>query len=783
MANPTIDYTMNEKLIYTYNTEDQQYHELDVSKITKVKIECYGASVANKDGTDIKALSKGGYTYGILDTTDIDKLYIYVGQTSQGRRGGWGWGLGGSSHTPRTFQVGLGGAGCSAVVTDPDDTNSVLMVAGGAGGGTNFAIYSDSGKLDDHGNKIQSVDVTYIPGGNGGGWTGTSAVGNYPIFGVNADVSGHSGHPGTQTGPGIGEQNGAGFTDGHGNTGGDGYTDNYGPNGESIGGGGNVGGSAGGGGGFYGGGGGCICGSGGSSYVAGNPNCPKQHPNGYKFTDSGTTTGGNPYVDGKVIITVLSVIGDPFDIESTVFVYQKRNNISVNIPFPYKQFTDMPFFITDKNGRLISERYYVRDNETTLRFKDNNPLGLNKYEDIRFTFCHNREKYAIKKFELNFITEDTVYRYEFKDSPYYSLLDLNTRFKVFYDRNELVLNQDCYINIYEGFLQLDTELVNVQPNKEITILCFYTGNKYTRAIQDLPMSGYIYLKKHLIDRNYSKDRMAVFVNGKLVPSKYMIDMSNNIHKISKDIQSRYNMEILNLSPKINSLVPFYKKNYYKLDIPEQYRYYDFPCIINILKSNIPHNRWYLDDDCNPIIFEGVLSNPDWYITLIHHGYKDTAKSPKLSYTLKFFKDDYDETPSNVNVITQLSYPTNDYEYNSDTSLLMGKINNTIHELSYDFPLLSISISTIIRSDIRGNKPPDGVLCRLEINKSSSNNIQRVYYELNSNDFEFPERVGIFEWVITDQPDGKGHVYYRKTVWLRPNNLKHIEDEVDEEENT
>lgn len=763
-------YKQNEYVRYDYYTPKQTYETLDVHNVKIMKIECYGAGTKCGGGN---GTAYGGYTYGTLySDSRIKNLYIFIGNHPNERTGGYGWGTGGKSVYPEgSKMMGYGGAGGTAVVTDPNDDKSVLMVAGGAGGGTDLAIAYDTNTQDKYGNEIINYNYQYYEGYNGGGFTGQpiteKTIENWP--GWNADGSGyHAGLPGTQTEPGKGgcinnstphSDEIAWMANGIGNRGGQGRPDN------SSSGGGTPGGAPGGGGGYYGGGGGCIRGGGGSGYVSGNPNCPVIHPDGFKFYDSNSVIGGNENYDGRVVVTILGYQPDVCDIGCTFTVYNPPESVDVTIPFPYKQFTDTVFFCTDIHGLFISDAYYERIGERTIRFKGNH-YNLNEYEDIRFVFCHNKNQYAIQKFEIHMVSKLGYHQYKIS-TPYYAILDLNMRFKVFYDRRELNQGTDYSIMIYDGILVLDNS-VTVEEGKDIDIVCFYTGSgdkiKYSHSTPELPMSGYFYLKKHEIDRNYNKNLMAVFVNGKLLPRDNITDMSNNIHKVNRNIKSRYNLQILNMSPKIKSLVPFYKKNYSAKEPPKQYKYQEFSCILEVPTNKIPHNRYKIDGVVNPLYLEGVLDHPEWYISLIHHGSSDYKV--RVSYKLKFFNNDYDDNPSKVNVLTQLSYPTKEQELDSNTCLLLGVIPEEIKDLYVDYSMFTLQIKTIMEMDTEHREPPDGILCMLQIDKPKYGYKPYIYYELTSNDYEVDNKIGIFEWVVSDEPDGKGHVYYRKTIWMR-----------------
>lgn len=441
----------------------------------------------------------------------------------------------------------------------------------------------------------------------------------------------------------------------------------------------------------------------------------------------------------------------------------------LDIPFPYKQFTEMEFFLTDSNGLFIPQIYYTRIDEYRIKIDNAEALGLDRGSEIRFTFCHNKGTYAVNKHEYNFKTVANKRDYQIT-SPYNDIMDLDMRIKVFYDRKFLYPTNNYKFNPYNGLLILDEDFV-FQGNKDLSLLCFYAGTKYNHAIPTIPMSGYLYFKKHEIDRNYNKDLFAVFVNGKLIPRNIITDMSNNIHKINKDIETRYNIEVMNMSPKIDCLVPFYKNASHINSIPKQYKYQEFSCMITVPTPDTIMNRYRLDGLLNPITFEDVLpDHPECYITLLHHGISESGKN--FRYDLKFFRDDYSPTSEAINVIGQVRQPGNDEDYveDSPTALLLGTIPDVLHEQYEDYPLMTVKAEAILKADTTyNNREIDGVLCRMEIEKPKKDKPRYVYYELNSTDYEKDNCVNIFEWIISEKPNGQGEVYYRKTVNLFPYN--------------
>lgn len=534
----------NGQTVFTFNPNNGIPVELDLTGIHSIRVQCYGAGSLCGDN---RTGSRGGYTSGILDTSKIDILYLTVGCLPKGRSGGLGFGKGGDSRYPEISQMmGYGGGGSSGVSLDKNDKNTAIMIAAGGGGGTDYIDYK--------GSKV------YLEGYDGGGYTGApilTANGNEDYDGADSWYRyGYTGQPGTQDQPGMGgsldkfstftttpDSNGTAFNGGPGKR--DLATDKV------------HGGAPGGGAGWYGGGGGDIRAGGGSSYISGDPKC-KAFPGRAEFTDTDIITGGNNQsFEGKIVITVLKAEADGKEFQSTITIAPNNAVLDIEIPFPYKQFTEMQFFVTDNEGRLIPQAYYDRIGERTIRIKNAVPFGITEEDDIKFTFCHNKGQYAVQKMELHISGEDGIRKYDI-NSPYYAMLDLRTRFKVFLNRKALVQGRDYSINIYRGFIKFEDHIM-IGLRDDIDIICFYTGTKYNKAIPELPMSGYIYFNKYEIDRNLNKNLMAVFVNGKLVQRKDILDISNNIHKVSRDIKSRYNLEVLNLSPRVDSLVPRFKR--------------------------------------------------------------------------------------------------------------------------------------------------------------------------------------------------------------------------------
>jgi hypothetical protein len=522
-------------------------------------------------------------------------------------------------------------------------------------------------------------------------------------------------------------------------------------------------------------------------------------------TPSGSNTGTNPtgtHTDGTgstTDTTTIKYFASYFDCRMAVnkLNYSKelftgKINVTVdstiilfNIPFPYAMFTDIEFFVTKMDGTLVPEYYYSRVSPTQIKF-NSNAIQISAGEQIRFTFCHKHEFYAVRKFEQSIETNGS-YEYQF-NSPYDNVVNLQKRVRVFYDRRFLYPDMELYkFDSDTGKIKFNSSF-NMGFGHLISFLCFYTGTKQNdKTISKLPMSGYIEFNRKYVDRIYDKDLFATFVNGKLVSKDKILDISSTIHKISTDIKTRNDLQVLNMSPRLNFFVPYLKMGYTKKKVATNEFLYEFPCTLKVYYPDVYHERYYINPNIlNPVEYQPMIpDNLDYYITLLHHGLNDSDKKNGVAYTINYFRDNYKTEAEAVKVIAQLRLKGNEEEFfpDSPTAVLLGTIGPTMTSNYYDKPLLTIQASTIFNADTTYNGMKDsidGIMCRMEINPISKDNYHRVFYELNTTYYERDTEVGIFEWVISDKPEGMGNVYYRKTIYMHPcNDVSNWEYDSDE----
>lgn len=145
------------------------------------------------------------------------------------------------------------------------------------------------------------------------------------------------------------------------------------------------------------------------------------------------------------------------------------------------------------------------------------------------------------------------------DSPivYSQPIDLGDRIMVFY--SGVYMDPSRYtIDKYNRQIVFNEEDVETDyKNKKVNIVCLYSGSSSSESIGYVPKSGYLTFDETKMDRNLNNELMMVFVNGMLVPKSKLYDLTNSLKKITRDIKSRYDLNIIKCSPVISELEPLY----------------------------------------------------------------------------------------------------------------------------------------------------------------------------------------------------------------------------------
>ena len=161
--------TLQDEYTFNYTGAEQTW---TVPVTGKYKLEVWGASAGNGQGT---GGATGGYSYGQINLTQGETLYVYVGGEGGGRSNPVG-GFNGGGDGARN-DSGAGGGGTDYRLGG-NTFNDRIVVAGGAGGGGYLYEGDEHGAPGGYGGDYQfgiGENASYSGGGGGGGWYGGTA--------------------------------------------------------------------------------------------------------------------------------------------------------------------------------------------------------------------------------------------------------------------------------------------------------------------------------------------------------------------------------------------------------------------------------------------------------------------------------------------------------------------------------------------------------------------------------------------------------------------------------
>lgn len=225
-------------------------------------------------------------------------------------------------------------------------------------------------------------------------------------------------------------------------------------------------------------------------------------------------------------------------------------------------------FILFTRGQFISSQYYYLNSAgdtLTLENADN----IKKGDRIDFVFCAHKD-ISIDKIEycIPLRSRSVSIPTSFDES-----LDLNTHMMIFY--GSTYIDSSRYtLNNNDRIITFDDIPASTETDRILTIVVFYDTMTSVGSVEELDSSGYIRIGENTIDRNFNKNMYMLFVNGKKVAQDSILDVTNDIKKITTDIRSTYGVEMFKFSPLVVELENLYKSvethetHEYTVTIPE-----------------------------------------------------------------------------------------------------------------------------------------------------------------------------------------------------------------------
>ena len=87
-------------------------------------------------------------------------------------------------------------------------------------------------------------------------------------------------------------------------------------------------------------------------------------------------------------------------------------------------------------------------------------------------------------------------------------------------------------------------------------------------------------------------------------------------------------------------------------------------------------------------------------------------------------------------------------------------------------LFSVQIQSILNNDTEFTQAKygysiDGIMARLEISNQKIDHYNRLYYELDTDNYERDVEIEVLEWTISDGKNNTGNIWYRKMLRFFP----------------
>ena len=231
--------------------------------------------------------------------------------------------------------------------------------------------------------------------------------------------------------------------------------------------------------------------------------------------------------------------------------------MTFDIPYPAlvsTPFRDNKFLLFIRGIFIPEDNYSISNNNLKLTI-DNTDIKLKAFDELTFLFCHAYDLTDVNKSEFTIALANGQHSFTFP-SVYTSSIDLSDRVLVFYGGTYIDSSRYIIDRLTRTMTLKDIPGEN-DSSRKVSVVFLYTGLKANGSIAMLPQSGYICLNEHYIDRNYNKELMMIFVNGKKVPKNYIMDITNSIKKINVDIKTGYDLVALSTSPLITEFKEFY----------------------------------------------------------------------------------------------------------------------------------------------------------------------------------------------------------------------------------
>lgn len=237
------------------------------------------------------------------------------------------------------------------------------------------------------------------------------------------------------------------------------------------------------------------------------------------------------------------------------------NQRTFTIPKEDALIFDKKFFVTLGSTFLDDTLYTKNPLNNTITLIDGLEEGVDAGRELLFTFIDSDYLFIEQEYEEVYAEADGQTEFDIP-LPFANYLELGNQVLVFYGRT--FLDPDRYI-IDESRNKI--RLVNMddalEKGRKLVFMYLYVANQNNDSSERDDVSavkiqeyGYIYLTKSNLKYSLDKHLYFLFINGKKVDLESIEDIAVNIIRLRRDLQSRYNVCIIDYTPQVEDFEPF-----------------------------------------------------------------------------------------------------------------------------------------------------------------------------------------------------------------------------------
>lgn len=247
-------------------------------------------------------------------------------------------------------------------------------------------------------------------------------------------------------------------------------------------------------------------------------------------------------------------------VESTAVKATTQNQRTFTVPKENAIIFDKKFFITIGSTFLSDTLYTTNPLTNSITLSDEVEV-IDKGREVLFTFIENDYLVVEQEFTEVFAEADGQMEFDI-ELPFSNFLELGNKLLVFNGRT--FLDEDRYVIDEEaGTLTLLDYEDALDINRKLVYLFVYIANQQNTSYERDDVSavkiqeyGYIYLAKDNVNYALDKKLYFLFMNGKKVDLDSIIDVAANIIRLKRDLQTRYNICIIDYTPQIEEFKTF-----------------------------------------------------------------------------------------------------------------------------------------------------------------------------------------------------------------------------------